>query len=183
VIPTLPLAARNRLAALVLRAAGTAGARQSLATLRDPEAARAWLGEAPAEHVALLTRRAAAAVAALAPLPLATSDASLADVLEIAGALFDAGLGFEVHELLEARWAHAEGDLREALQGLIQVAVGYQHAANGNPAGARALLAEGAARIAGRHLDGGRLEVFARAVRETLNDPHFGPRPAFPRAR
>jgi hypothetical protein len=78
--------------------------------------------------------------------------------------LFDAGLHFEVHELLEPYWARAEGGERQALQGLIQIAVGYQHLANGNLAGARALLAEGAHRLREGHLPELDLTAFAAAV-------------------
>ena len=67
--------------------------------------------------------------------------------LQAAGLLFDAGLHFEVHEVLEPHWAAAQGDARETLQGLIQIAVGYQHLANGNHAGARSLLVEGSGRL------------------------------------
>lgn len=60
-----------------------------------------------------------------------------------AAALFNAGLYFEVHELLEPLWVAAEGDLRIFLQGLIQVAVGLHHRATGNPRGAVSLLRDG----------------------------------------
>ena len=60
-----------------------------------------------------------------------------------ASALFDAGLFFEVHELLEGWWRSAAEDLKTFLQGLIQVAVGLHHQANGNVRGALSLLAEG----------------------------------------
>jgi hypothetical protein len=60
-----------------------------------------------------------------------------------ASVLFDGKLFFEAHELLESEWLAAEGDLKIFLQGLIQVAVGCQHHANGNLRGARSLLAEG----------------------------------------
>ena len=82
---------------------------------------------------------------------------------------FDAHLYFEVHELLEPAWREADGGEREALQGLIQIAVGYQHAANRNFAGARALLDEGRRRIEGRTLDALELEAFGRGVRHSLD--------------
>src|SRR5262249_18520925 len=103
---------------------------------------------------------AAAALAARSPAPLR----SRADVLDAAAALFDAHLYFEVHELLEPSWRDAKGDEREALQGLIQVAVGFQHLANGNLAGARALLDEGCRRLRGQALDGLDLETFRQGV-------------------
>jgi predicted metal-dependent hydrolase len=92
-----------------------------------------------------------------------------AELLDAAAALFDAHLYFEVHELLEPAWREAEGPERDALQGLIQVAVGYQHLANRNFAGARALLDEGRQRIEGRTLDGLELDAFGHGVRRSLD--------------
>jgi hypothetical protein len=92
----------------------------------------------------------------------------LGAALDAAAALFDTGLYFEVHELLEPHWIRAKGCDREALQGLIQVAVGFQHLANGNIAGARALLREGSARIVGFSLEGLDLDPFARGARACL---------------
>src|SRR5262249_22646091 len=83
------------------------------------------------------------AVEALRGRPPQPVDASLADALAAAATLFDAGLHFEVHELLEPWWARSEGAERQALQGLIQIAVGYQHLADGNLDGARTLLGAG----------------------------------------
>ena len=66
--------------------------------------------------------------------------------------------------MLEPHWMRAEGSARETLQGLIQAAVGYQHLANGNLEGARALLHDGAAKLLGGRLAGRDLDAFARAV-------------------
>jgi uncharacterized protein len=60
-----------------------------------------------------------------------------------AEALFNAGLFFEVHELLESDWRRATGDLKPILQGLIQVAVGFHHQAEGNIRGALSRLSAG----------------------------------------
>jgi hypothetical protein len=65
-----------------------------------------------------------------------------------AAALWNEHLFFEVHEVLEAVWKTAAGDLRQALQGLIQIAVAFHHHAHGNLRGARSLLVEGRARLA-----------------------------------
>jgi hypothetical protein len=176
VVPTLPLHPRNRLAALILAALGDGEARCALHALawgdRDPSI---WMQEhsmsaagAGDAMVARLRERARRADEALAGLPL-VPDTGLDDALAAAGALFDAGLGFEVHELLEPHWAAATGEAREALQGLIQVAVGYQHLANGNLGGARSLLAEGAARLEHGRLRGCALRDFAAAVRDTMS--------------
>jgi len=100
--------------------------------------------------------------------------------------LVDAHLYFEVHELLEPPWRDAEGGEREALQGLIQVAVGYQHLANGNLAGARALLDEGCRRLFGQALDGLDLETFRQGVvrsAERLSRFDWRTVPAFPRLK
>jgi len=95
--------------------------------------------------------------------PLDPVPVSRAAALAGAGALFDARLYFEAHELLEAHWRCAEGRDREVLQGLIQVAVGLQHLADGNAAGARSLLRAGGARLGAG--DGSpALDSFARAI-------------------
>ncbi len=77
----------------------------------------------------------------------ATEDAVLAWTLSAAGALFNAELFFEVHEILEPAWHGSQGPLRTFLQGLIQVAVGFHHRASGNRGGAASLLAEGNAKL------------------------------------
>ena len=75
-----------------------------------------------------------------------------------------------MHEILEPYWVKAAGAAREALQGLIQIAVGYQHFANGNLTGARSLLDEGSARLVAGALSTLDLASFARAVRADLVD-------------
>ncbi|HEX3175327.1 MAG TPA: DUF309 domain-containing protein [Methylomirabilota bacterium] len=101
--------------------------------------------------------------------------------LAAAALLFDAGLYFEVHELLEPHWAAASGDTRAALQGLIQIAVGWQHRANGNAVGARALLADGAARLHRGRVAGVDLDDFARATLDAAAREADAQPPAFPR--
>jgi hypothetical protein len=96
--------------------------------------------------------------------PLAGREPALAEALNQAADLFDTRLFFEVHELLEPYWMRAKGATREALQGLIQIAVGFQHLANDNVDGARMLLEEGSAKAEGKRLDGQDLNDFARAV-------------------
>ena len=111
--------------------------------------------------------------------------ADLGGALEAAATLFDAGLGFEVHELLEPPWQAATGGAREALQGLIQIAVGWQHLADGNVEGARSLLADGSARLHGQRLGGVELDAFGRAAAVAADALARGERPApppFPRA-
>lgn len=67
-----------------------------------------------------------------------------------AAVLFNEGLYFEVHELLEAFWMTEEDLFRKRfLQGLIQVAVAFHHLLNGNYDGALSLLREGSERLKG----------------------------------
>lgn len=147
-IPTPPLRPRNRLAELICSAVSDERARRELETLAASSSPPpGWCEGGEARWAALLLARARRAVEALAGHSPAARAPSLAESLEVAAALFDAGLYFEVHELLEPHWRHASGAARQAVQGLIQVSVGYQHLANGNLAGAHALLAEGVARL------------------------------------
>jgi hypothetical protein len=165
VIPTLPPRLRNRLAGTILAALHDTAARRDLALLAA-DGAEAWLEDDESRWAHPLAARARVACAVLADRPLLRPDADLRQTVAAAAVLFEAGLYFEVHEALEPHWAAAIGEVREALQGLIQVAVAWQHLANGNPAGARSLLAEGGARLHGRELLGVDLEPFARAATE-----------------
>jgi predicted metal-dependent hydrolase len=175
----LPLALRNRLAARIVAAVAEPAARAELAALAtDPGR---WLGAEELEWRSALACRARRASEALADAPLAVAD-DLRAALAAAARLFDAGLFFEVHELLESHWTAARGETREALQGLIQIAVGWQHLANGNLAGARALLVDGAAKLHGRRLLDVPLDAFARQALEAIGRlPDVEP-PPFPRA-
>jgi predicted metal-dependent hydrolase len=163
VIPALPLRLRNRLAETIRAALRDTTARRALATLAA-DGGREWLERHEVHWAAPLAARARVACAAVADRPLLGPDADLRETLAAAAALFDAGLYFEVHEVLEPRWGAASGQEREALQGLIQVAVAWQHHANGNLAGACSLLVEGGARLHGRRLAGADLEPLARAA-------------------
>jgi Domain of unknown function (DUF309) len=169
VIPTAPLRVRNHLAEIILTALEKPEARRELLALGELDAPPPdWLSSGDLDCRPLVRQRALSAAAALAARPAGRLD-SRADVLDAAAALFDAHLYFEAHELLEPFWRDAEGGEREALQGLIQVAVGYQHLANGNLAGARALLDEGRRRLDGRTLEGMDLDAFGREVARTAD--------------
>jgi Domain of unknown function (DUF309) len=167
----LPLGLRNRLAELILDAFDSDEARGTLAALVQAcegeavgaEGARrlaelGWFEPAGARRVRLrgayrahrepLCRRAAAALAMLERARPPRGVSTLAACLDRAACLADAGLFFEVHELLEPVWLRAEGAERLGLQGLIQVAVGFHHAAHGNREGAVSLLGEGLAKLA-----------------------------------
>jgi hypothetical protein len=167
VIPTLPLRLRNRLAETIMTALHDAAARRELAGLAAEAGARNWLQGDELRWTDPLVTRARVACEALADRPLLGATADLRQTLEAAAALFDAGLYFEVHEVLEPHWMTAGGPEREALQGLVQIAVAWQHLANGNLAGARSLLLEGSGRLHGARLLGIDLEPFARAAADT----------------
>jgi hypothetical protein len=189
---TLPLPLRNRVAALILDALHDPGARAGLEALATACASgsvpaagmpeelpgeiferrgdRMRLRSGWARHAPELAERSARACRALRGRPLDPADASLAAALEAAAVLFDAGLYFEVHEQLEPHWMRATGRDREALQGLIQAAVGLQHLANGNAAGARALLRDGCGKLPGRRPGGLELDAFARALARCLDE-------------
>ena len=180
-IPTLPLRLRNRLAETILRALHDPTARRQLERLAaDPAAAERWLEDAAREHGPLLRSRARRASEALAARPPIAAEPSPDEAFAAAATLFDAGLHFEVHELLEPHWVRAEGREREALQGLIQIAVGYQHLANGNLQGARALLSEGTHRLRDGGLAGLDLATFAAAVADTVSWLTEDPPPTVP---
>jgi hypothetical protein len=184
VIPTAPLRVRNRLAEIILAALEQPDARRALTAVAERDAPPPdWLEPADLDCRPLIRARALSAAAALATRPIARLR-SRAEVLDAAATLFDAHLYFEVHELLEPAWRQASGGEREALQGLIQIAVGYQHLANGNLAGARALLDEGARRLRGHTLDALDLDAFDRAVGRTAEQLFrldWQTVPAFPR--
>lgn len=183
-IPTLPLGLRDRLAAAILDALRDADARRRLAAIAASP--RPWLQpeeSALADGVAARARRASEA---LAGRPLREWGRGLEEALAAAADLFEAGLAFEVHEVLEHHWARATGGTREALRGLIQTAVAFQHLANGNRAGARSLLQGAATRLSGRSLLGVELEPVARQVAAALGAVEAGRAPAvpsFPRPR
>jgi hypothetical protein len=156
---TPPLGLRNRLAETILAALSDETARGQL-DAQD----FAWLGETPPDDAALVRARARRASEALAACRPSRPEPSLEGALAAAAVLFDAGLYFEVHELLEPHWVRASGAERQALQGLIQIAVAFQHLDNGNVEGARSLLADGSARLRGGRLPDFDLERFAHAA-------------------
>jgi hypothetical protein len=167
--PPLPARrARQRLAGTILSALHEPAARRLLASLaRDAGAASGWLATDEADQRGAVMARARRANLAVGRSPLHAPPDDLADALESAAILFDAGLFFETHEVLEPHWRQASGDAREVLQALIQIAVGYQHEVNGNSRGARSLLGAGARRLQGRRLRGVGMDRFARAVART----------------
>jgi hypothetical protein len=94
-------------------------------------------------------------------------EGSRADTLGCARAAWDAGLFFEVHELLEPVWLETPaGERREALQGLIMAGAALHHLSEGNLAGARGLLRDAGRRLAAAALDELELAGFARGLRD-----------------
>jgi hypothetical protein len=206
--PPLPLGLRNRLAELILDAFDSTEARATLEALAqacdrevvEPGAAtrlgglgwfdpagggRVRLRGAYEAHREVLCRRAAAALRVLERGGTAREGATLAAALDRAARLADAGLFFEVHELLEPAWLRSDGVERLGLQGLIQVAVGFHHAAHGNREGALSLLGEGIVKVraagAAVPLDTAawldRLETVLTAWRTGSPEPAPGPWP------
>lgn len=189
----LPLPLRNRVARLILEALRAFEAREALGAVWrfciEPESAlaatalpagfplelfeqregRLLLKGAYRRFSDELCERADRAWTLLRNRPFPPPEPSLETVLDEAADLFDAGLYFEVHELLESYWVRAQGSEQDILRGLIQVAVGFHHLWNGNLAGARSLLDEGSARLLGRALAGREVGSFAVAVRQVLD--------------
>ena len=63
---------------------------------------------------------------------------------------FDAGRYFEAHEVWEDAWRVERGDVRQLLQGLIQIAAGFHKGlVQGRPAGMLRLLSAGLTRLDG----------------------------------
>jgi hypothetical protein len=160
-----PLPLRNALAELGIAALRDDGARAALAWLADPAgspppAVRARLAGAHltdatggllsvhAPWADAARAHAARAVAAAGMRIDAAPGTPVSEAVRDAVALWNAGLFFEVHEVLEAVWKTAAGPLRQGLQGVIQVAVAYHHLAHDNPRGARTLMRDGRARLA-----------------------------------
>jgi DUF309 family protein family protein len=166
----LPLPVRNRLAELILGAFEPGEARATVLALASASAGSAvsdadadrllalgWFepagpGEvrllgAHRDHGPSLAARSARAATMLRDWRDPDRD-DMTRLLDRAAALANHGLFFEVHELLEPVWFRATEPARTALQGLIQIAVGFHHLENGNREGARSLLVLGVAKTA-----------------------------------
>ena len=88
------------------------------------------------------TTRYRAVLDAAATLPVCQAP-GLSGVVARGAILFNAGLFYEVHEVLERAWRTAAGDQKTFLQGLVQIAVALYHHGQGNHRGARSLLHAG----------------------------------------
>ncbi len=62
------------------------------------------------------------------------------DPIAISRCAWDAGLFFEVHEILEPAWMASRGAQKDELQGLIMAAAAFHHLCDGNLAGTKGLL-------------------------------------------
>lgn len=93
------------------------------------------------------------------------AEGATGDVVACARAAWDAGLFFEVHEILEPAWLAERGTRRDALQGLIMAGAALHHLTQGNTAGARGLLRDSVRRLAASPEDLGLdLAGFAREL-------------------
>jgi hypothetical protein len=127
--------------------AGAAAERLAREHLIDPGAREVLAVHAP--HDAGIRAHATHALAAAEAYRQRPAEAdAVAGAVARAAALWDARLFFEVHEVLEAVWQRASGETRQALQGLIQIAVAFYHLGAGNLRGARQLVSDGRARLA-----------------------------------
>lgn len=138
----------GRLRALARWAQG-AGAEPPLAEIRAEDGDPLFEGGALTRRFAALdayardrARRFAAALSWI------EASGARGDPLECARAAWDAGLFFEVHEILEPLWLESQGEARRALQGVIMAGAALHHLCEGNLTGARGLLREAARRLA-----------------------------------
>ena len=89
--------------------------------------------------------------------------------------LWEKGLYWEVHEVLEPAWIEAEGPTRHFIQGVIQLAAAL-HKAKTSKKGAFRLFQKALGHL--RQVPGLDAEAFAAGVRRALDKP--GARPPFP---
>jgi len=68
---------------------------------------------------------------------------SFKDSLSIALNLFNNHEWYEAHDAFEEIWNFVDGDERQVIQGILQVAVSQFHLSKGNLNGATILLGEG----------------------------------------
>ncbi len=89
--------------------------------------------------------------------------------------LWEKGLYWEVHEVLEPAWLEAEGSERHLIQGVIQLAAAL-HKAKTSKKGALRLFQKALGHL--RQVPGLDAEAFAAEVRRALEEPGY--KPAFP---
>ena len=91
-------------------------------------------------------------------------------------ALFNAGLYFECHELLEGVWRATPGPERAFYHGIVQAAAAFYHYEKRNLHGARTLLTKGLQKLEGfpDHYRGVNLGAFRRMLRPWLEQFNAG---------
>jgi hypothetical protein len=95
------------------------------------------------------------------------AEGGVGDPLRAARAAWDAGLFFEVHELLEPEWLRSDGARKTTLQGLILAGAGLHHLVGANRAGALGLLRDAARKLAeSPRLEGFDLSAFGQGMSE-----------------
>ena len=84
--------------------------------------------------------------------------------------LFNRQKWYEAHDAFEDIWNNLDGDERQIIQGILQVAVSQFHLGKGNRNGATILLGEGLGRIKNRtNINLGiDLETFCKCLEELL---------------
>ncbi len=109
---------------------------------------RRWLRrDLPLPHRRYIEQRSLAFEALFEQLRTARSD----DPLLLAVRLWNAGLFFEVHEVVEKCWQNASGKRRTALKGLVQAAGSYVHREAGHMRAAQRLAEKAAAHLDAAH--------------------------------
>src|SRR5439155_18568215 len=90
--------------------------------------------------------------------------------------LFNAGLYFECHELLEGVWRATPGPERAFYHGIVQAAAAFYHYEKRNLHGARTLLTKGLQKLEGfpYHYRGVNLGAFRRMLRPWLEQFNAG---------
>ena len=96
---------------------------------------------------------------------------SLIDALN----LFNSHKWYEAHDAFEDIWNHVDGDVRQIIQGMLQVSVSQFHLSKGNLNGATILLGEGLGRIKTRtNINLGiDLESFCKCLENLLKKLHY----------
>lgn len=133
--PAVPLGQSRELAHLI--AAGLLERRNDRVVCRD----------AFVPYLPYLQRQTARLVTAVESLRSSTPPVDVPTDLILGAALFNAGLYFEAHELLELTWRTTDGPERDFYHGIIQAAAAFYHFEKDNLHGARTLLAKSIRRL------------------------------------
>jgi len=98
-------------------------------------------------YLAYLQQQTGRLAAAIDHLASSSAPRGVPDDLVVGAALFNAGLYFEAHELLETTWRAAAGPERDFYHGIVQAAAAFYHHEKGNAHGSRTLLRKGRQRL------------------------------------